>query len=88
MTPASAFPVISAHVRRLTGSGKDIMRDEELAWEDICSQTQVPFVRSPHLHGCPGGRDGASGFPEEHCLWYSRFFKFYKITSWFCFLFL
>lgn len=61
---------------------------EELAWEDICPHTQLPFVRSPHLHGCPGGRDGASGFPEEHCLWYSRFFKFYKITSWFHFLFL
>lgn len=66
----------SAHIRRLRGSEKESASEVtpfagELAWEDTCAQTQLPFVRSPHLQGCPGGRDGASGFPEEHCLWYS-----------------
>lgn len=71
MTVYSIRISIIAHVSRLRRSGKDSTSDEELAWEDIWSQTQLPLVRSPHLHGCPGGGDGASGFPEEHRLWYS-----------------
>lgn len=90
---ATAFPVLSACVRKLTQSGKDSKKQVTPfagtggLRRDLC-QTQLPSVKSHYLYGCPSGRDGNSCFPEEYCLWQCCFFKFYKITSWFCFLFL